>query len=119
MRPWLPAALIAFPWWQARPAMALTWISPAATLFRQQAGAELAQPTGVQQHQFAGFQRDQALAAEAPQHPAHRFRGQPQVVRDVAARHAEVEARGGEATCRVAVGEVDQEGGHALIRTVV
>src|SRR6185312_4733512 len=85
----------------------------------QNAAREFAQPCRVQQFNLAAIDRDELLLAEAAEHAADGFRGKPQVIGDVGARHAEAALRAGQSARRVTVAEVHQECGKPFVGGMV
>jgi len=64
---------------------------------------------------FLAFGGNQLVLLEAREHPRDGFHGQPQVVADFVARHAQAELIGGKTTGAEAGRQVDQKGGNALV----
>ena len=68
---------------------------------------------------FLAFRADQAVLLEAGEDPRHGFHGQAEIVADLVTRHGQAELLGGEATGTEARRQVDQEGGDALVGSLL
>ncbi len=79
-------------------------------LLLQDAAREVLETIRRTQHDFALVDGDEAFVLEAAQHATHGLGCQAQVVRDVRARHHQVQTRGRIATLGEAIGQVQQEG---------
>src|SRR5574337_303185 len=85
----------------------------------QHAPRKFAQARRIEQLDLAAVDRDELLFAKPAEYATHRFRGKAQVVGDVGARHAEPEFGARQSARGVAVAQIDEERGKALVRGMI
>src|SRR5690606_11690813 len=77
-------------WWRRRRRRSMTQVKRGSGM--EDASGHVFEPWTIDQLDLAPVHAHDALVLEALEHAAHRFRREPQVVRDVGARHGQLEA---------------------------